>query len=81
MSPKPRFVERSALEWAGFLFIWFEHRPGDVRAAIIEPHEAGRYKILESHPFNADYLNQNVPRVNDSELLLKRLARHWPRPK
>lgn len=79
MSSKPRFVE-PAPAWAGLLFIWHELAPGDVRAAIIEPHELGRFRVLESHPFDAEYLNVHVPRVNDSELLLKRLARHWPKP-
>lgn len=64
-----------------FLFVWYELASGDVRSGIFTRGEelfAG-VAVLERHEFTADYIFAQVSR-NDGELLLKSLARHWPKP-
>lgn len=62
-------------------FIWYELKPGDVRSAIVSPGEEyfKGIALIEKHEFDAEYVFSQVSR-NDGEMLLKSLARHWPKP-
>lgn len=63
------------------LFIWYETAEGEYRSAIVG--RGGEYfkgvALIERHEFDAEYVNVHVDRA-PGELLLKSLARHWPRP-